>query len=108
MNILIRKVFVCALLFWPRTAQSQSADENPIAIVQRAYQLQQSGDYAGAAQAYRAFLKLRPDEVGAHSNLGVVLTKLGRYDEAIEEYEAAQKLLPNDPRVAMNLALAYE
>jgi tetratricopeptide (TPR) repeat protein len=70
--------------------------------------MQQSGDYAGATEAYRAFLKLRPDEVGAHSNLGVVLTKLGRYDEAILEYEAAEKLLPGDARIAMNLALAYE
>jgi tetratricopeptide (TPR) repeat protein len=79
-----------------------------MAIVRRAYEMQQSGDYAGAAEAYRSFLKLRPGEVGAHSNLGVVLTKLGRYDEAITEYEAAEKLLPDDPRISMNLALAYE
>jgi tetratricopeptide (TPR) repeat protein len=82
--------------------------EDPLAMVQRAYQLQQSGDYAAAADAYREFLKRRPDEVGAHSNLGVVLAKLGRYDEAIREYEAAEKLLPSDSRIAMNLALAYE
>ncbi len=93
---------LCALIFW------LAADEDPMAIVQRAYQLQQSGDYAASADAYRAFLKLRPDEVGAHSNLGVVLTKLGRYDEAILEYEAAEKLLPGDARIEMNLALAYE
>lgn len=86
----------------------QAPEEDPMAIVQRAYQMQQSGDYSGAAEAYRAFLKLRPDEVGAHSNLGVVLTKLGRYDEAIQEYEAAEKLLPNDPRIEVNLALAFE
>jgi tetratricopeptide (TPR) repeat protein len=36
-----------------------------------------------------------------------VLVKLGRYDEAIAEYEAADKLLPNDPRIGLNLALAY-
>src|SRR5580658_7471285 len=82
--------------------------EDPMAFVQRAYQLQQSGDYAAAADAYREFLKVRPSEVGAHSNLGVVLTKLGRYDEAIHEYETAEKLLPSDPRITMNLALAYE
>jgi tetratricopeptide (TPR) repeat protein len=89
-------------------AVAQTADEDPMPIVRRAYQLQQSGDYSGAAEAYRAFLKVRPDEVGAHSNLGVVLTKLGRYDEAIHEYEAADKLLPGDPRIGVNLALAYE
>lgn len=82
--------------------------DDPMALVQHAYQLQQSGDYAASAVAYRAFLKLRPEEVGAHSNLGVVLTKLGRYDEAIKEYETAEKLLPSDPRISVNLALAYE
>jgi tetratricopeptide (TPR) repeat protein/peroxiredoxin len=88
--------------------RAQTAQEDAMAIAARAYQLQQSGEYNGAAEAYRAFLKLRPDEVGAHSNLGVVLTKLGRYDEAISEYEAAEKLLPGDSRISMNLALAYE
>jgi Flp pilus assembly protein TadD len=51
-------------------------------------------------------LKLRPDEVGAHSNLGVVLVKLGRYDEAISEYQKAFRLAPDDTRIGVNLALA--
>ncbi len=106
MSIQIRAL-IGILLFLLPVAFSQSPDD-PLALVQRAYQLQQGGDYASAAQAYRDFLKLRPNEVGAHSNLGVVLTKLGRYEEAITEYEAADKLLPGDPRIVVNLALAYE
>jgi tetratricopeptide (TPR) repeat protein len=101
-------MFIPISLLFALVLTTGQAAEDPMAMVQRAYQLQQSGDYAAAAEAYRAFLKVRPDEVGAHSNLGVVLTKLGRYDEAIHEYEAAEKLLPADPRIAMNLALAYE
>ena len=89
-------------------AARHQASDDATAIVQHAFQLQQKGDYAGAADAYRAFLKLRPDEAGAHSNLGAVLVKLGRYDEAIAEYQAAEKLLPGDPRIGLNLALAYE
>jgi len=88
-------------------ARSQTSDD-AVAIVQHAYQLQQQGDYAAAADAYRAFLKLRPDEAGAHSNLGAVLVRLGRYDDAIAEYQAAEHLLPGDPRIGLNLALAYE
>jgi tetratricopeptide (TPR) repeat protein len=80
---------------------------DPAALFQRAYQMQQAGDYAHAADAYIEFLKVRPDEVAALSNLGVVLVKLGRYDEAIAEYEAAEKILPNEPRIGLNLALAY-
>ena len=68
----------------------------------------QTGDDLAAADAYRAELKVHPDDVAAHVNLGIVLAHLGRYDEAIAEYEAAGKLLPGDPRIALNEALAYE
>src|SRR5262245_27698852 len=93
---------ICALNVYALFAQG-----DPMEIARRAYQLQQAGDYAAAAEAYRSFLKLKPDEVAAHSNLGVVLGKLGHYDEAITSYEAAQKLAPTDSRIALNLALAY-
>jgi len=96
-----------SLVFLTAVARPQSTGD-PMAIVQHAYQLQQQGDYAAAADAYRTFLKLRPDEAGAHSNLGAVLVNLGRYDEAITEYQTAEKLLPGDPRIGLNLALAYE
>jgi tetratricopeptide (TPR) repeat protein len=88
-----------AVMLWAQT-------EDPRALIQQAISLQQAGDLNGAAAAYRAFLKVRPDEVGAHSNLGVVLVKLGRYDEAIEEYQAASRLAPGDPRIGVNLGLA--
>jgi len=91
----------------PAAAHAQVA-EDPMSIAQRAWQLQQAGDYAAAVDAYRAFLKIRPDEAGARSNLGASLVKLGRYDEAIAEYQKAEKLLPGDARIGMNLALAYE
>ena len=91
----------------PMVAYSQVADD-PMTIAQRAWQLQQAGDYAAAVDAYCAFLKLRPDEAGARSNLGAALVKLGRYDEAIEEYQKAEKLLPGERRIGVNLALAYE
>ena len=45
----------------------------------------------------------------ARSNLGAVLAKLGRYQEAIDQYQAALKVAPPDvaPRLRFNLALAY-
>jgi tetratricopeptide (TPR) repeat protein len=61
-----------------------------------------------SADAYRAELKLHPDDVAAHVNLGILLAHLGRYDEAIAEYETAERLLPGDPRITLNEALAYE
>jgi tetratricopeptide (TPR) repeat protein len=85
----------------------RAQSDDAMAIAQHAVALQQAGDYAGAVEAYRAFLKAKPDDVVAHSNLGVALAKLGRYDEAIQEYEAADRILPGDPRIGLNLALAY-
>lgn len=82
---------------------AQSAD----GLAKQALDLQQAGDYEGAAKTYRALLKEQPNDVAAHSNLGVVLVKLGRYDEAIAEYQAADRLAPGDPRIGLNLALAY-
>ena len=79
-----------------------------MSMAQRAWQLQQAGDHAAAVDAYRAFLKLRPDEAAAHSNLGAALVKLGRYEEAIEEYQKAERCFPAMPRIGTNLALAYE
>ena len=96
-------VILC-LVVLPAILAAQA--EDPRSIIQQAYAAQQAGDLAGAAAAYRAFLKLRPDEVGAHSNLGVVLVKLGRYDEAISEYQTAFRMAPDDVRIGVNLALA--
>jgi tetratricopeptide (TPR) repeat protein len=89
-------------------AQAQIEPVDPIDLTRRAVERQQSGDDLGAAESYRKLLALRPDDVATHVNLGVVLVHLGRFEEAIAEYEAAGKLLPGDPRIALNLALAYQ
>lgn len=69
---------------------------------------QSGGSDLAAVDAYRAELQLHPDNVAAHVNLGIALVHLGRYNEAIAEYQAAEKLLPGDPRIMLNEALAYE
>ncbi|HZQ54702.1 MAG TPA: tetratricopeptide repeat protein [Bryobacteraceae bacterium] len=84
------------------------AAQDAESLAQRAVQSQQAGDFAGAEKAWRGVIQLQPDSVAAHVNLGVVLVNLGHYDEAIAEYEAADRLLPGDPRIALNTALACE
>ena len=100
------RINLLAVLALFAVAQAQTDDF--IALTQRGIQAQQSGDFLTAEKAYRALLQLRPNEVAAHVNLGVVLVALARYDEAIAEYEVAEKLLPGDPRIALNTALAYQ
>jgi len=97
-------ILLLAAVFWAPPAHA----EDPATLAQRAVQAQQAGDYAGAAEAWRGVVALQPDSVAARVNLGVVLAHLGHYDEAIAEYEAANKLLPGDPRITLNTALAYE
>jgi Flp pilus assembly protein TadD len=80
---------------------------SPEAALQHAVELQQAGDLAGAVQAYRDFLAIHPNEVAVHSNLGVLLARLGRFDEAIAEYRKALDLQPGNDGITLNLGLAY-
>jgi tetratricopeptide (TPR) repeat protein len=75
----------------------------------RALQFHQSGDYPGAIREYQVCIAAEPNRVEARSNLGAVLAKLGRYQEAIEQYQAALKVAAPSvaPRLHFNLALAY-
>jgi tetratricopeptide (TPR) repeat protein len=89
---------VCAFF-----AQQQSPEET----VRQGIEAQKAGDFAGAIQKYREFLKVHPDAVPIRSNLGVSLANLGRFDEAIAEYSIALKQDPNNVSIALNLSLAY-
>jgi tetratricopeptide (TPR) repeat protein len=70
---------------------------------------QQQGDLEGAAERYRQSLKLDAGNIAARSNLGAALAGLGRYDEAIPEYQQALQSAPEQarPYLQRNLALAY-
>jgi tetratricopeptide (TPR) repeat protein len=86
-------------------AQSSS----PTCHWEQALRLHQSGDLEAALHEYQNCVAAEPDRVDARSNLAVVLGRLGRFQEAIEQYQAALKSAP--PQYAaplrLNLALAY-
>ncbi|MDE3179730.1 MAG: tetratricopeptide repeat protein [Acidobacteriota bacterium] len=75
--------------------------------------LYSAGDLEGAVREYKKYVALEPDSVGAHTNLGVALAHLGRYEEAIGQY---RKALGGDVKglspaqllgIRFNLAVAY-
>ena len=72
----------------------------------QAVQLHEAGDLLGAVDAYTAALRIQPDHPGVRSNLGAAYVKLGKYDEAIEQYRAAIRV-DDKPAFRFNLALAY-
>jgi Flp pilus assembly protein TadD len=55
---------------------------------------------------FRLALKLRPDFVEAHNNLGNALGALGRFDEAISSYDRALALKPDYAQGCSNLGKA--
>jgi len=80
---------------------------DPEQLFRDAYEAQQRGDAALAVSKYQQLIKLHPDVVAAHANLGVVLVSLERYDEAITQYHIALAQAPGDPALRLDLGLAY-
>ena len=70
--------------------------------------LEETGRLPEAAGAYARAIEIDPTYVEARHDLGVVLAMGGRYDDALRELQAAQRLRPDDPRIAANLARVRE
>ncbi len=87
-------------------AQSQP-HKTPEQWITEAVQLHQAGDLEKAVAAYQEYLRLRPQDARARSNLGAAFASLGRYKEAIEQYTQALQVDPYNPLVRFNLGLAY-
>jgi len=62
--------------------------------------------YADRESLWRDTLAKNPDAWIAHNNLAGLLTESGRYPEAINHFNEALRLRPEDPDVHANLALA--
>lgn len=90
-------------------ATLEAQTPHPGCAFDRAIQAHQAGDFPGAIREYQACIAAEPDRVDARSNLGAVLARLGRYQEAIDQYQAALRLASPEtaPRLHFNLALAY-
>ncbi len=78
-------------------------DSDPLATFNHAVALQQKGQLEAAVVAWRNFLIQQPRNLAGLSNLAVVLARLGRFEEAIEEYERALKIEPKNATVRLNL-----
>lgn len=86
---------------------SRANAQTPQELIQDAQQKQRAGDLAGAVPEYRQFLQVHPEATAIHSNLGVALADLGRFDEAISEYKVALQQSPSLVAARLNLALCY-
>ena len=86
---------------------SQAATGDVAERFNRAVELHRKGDLAAAETEYRAVLSAAPQYAQAHANLGALLMRLDRYQEALQEYKAALRLDPKLKPVLLNIGIAH-
>ncbi|HXE42985.1 MAG TPA: tetratricopeptide repeat protein, partial [Candidatus Baltobacteraceae bacterium] len=59
--------------------------------------------WSQAVQSYRIALQIDPNHDSVHIRLATALQRAGRQDEAIQEYQEALRLNPNDLVAAQQL-----
>ena len=87
------------------TADNSSAQDNQAALA-GAVQAAQAGDLPGAKTLAEAALKTTTaahEATPFHAFLGMVTARLGDFDQAIQNLQAAHKGAPNDITIACNL-----
>lgn len=81
----------------------RNADES----FERALQLQQSGDWRAAEDAYRRHLKQYGPQAEVLANLGAVLVGQDRFADAMVSYREGLRLAPQLLPLRLNLGLAF-
>jgi serine/threonine protein kinase/tetratricopeptide (TPR) repeat protein len=62
-------------------------------------------DFVGAEKEFKLAIELNPGYATAHHFYAVLLSSLGRYEEAMKEIRIAQNLDPLSPRISANVGL---
>lgn len=65
-----------------------------------------SEQYSKAEMQYRRAIEVQPDYAESHNNYGILLAKMGRNPEALENFQAAVRITPQAVPDRMNLAHA--
>jgi serine/threonine protein kinase/thioredoxin-like negative regulator of GroEL len=88
--------------------KAQKADPgNPEILYHKAWALQHQGLLPEAEQTYRDIIGERPNFWPAYNNLGVILTREAKYDQAAKAFAAAGAAAPKVAQPMANLAQTY-
>src|SRR5204862_1183546 len=79
-------------------ANAAGGRDNPEVLRVQAYYLESNADYAGAVDTYRRAIEKAPERSYLHLSLGHALRAAKRFDEAIQSYQRAADLFPEDAR----------
>jgi tetratricopeptide (TPR) repeat protein len=99
-------VFAFAVCVFPNPGVAQRGSDDVEEAFARAMQLHQSGDIEGAIRGYESILAKHPERSDVRSNLGAAYSRLGRYEDAIAQYQQALKIDSRNDTIRFNLALA--
>ena len=84
------------------------AEIDPVEVhFARARMAEQKKQYDQAETHYRNALSMAPDQPGRVLDVANFLAKRGRFEEADQLFERAEKLAPNSPKVAFQRAESY-
>ncbi|HEX3985274.1 MAG TPA: protein kinase [Acidobacteriaceae bacterium] len=88
--------------------KAEQADPgNPDVLYHEAWAFEHQGQLKEAEQAYRNILVQRPNFWPAYNNLGVILTRQARYEDAAKAFAAAGAAAPKVAQPMANLAQTY-
>lgn len=82
--------------------------DNLDTLLQNAYRHSLAGRYPEAIVAYKAALRLDPDNVNAHYDLHLAYKTMNLLQLAMEEVEEAARIAPNDDDICFGRALLYD
>lgn len=85
----------------------QSVEDNFAEYIRWGDEAYQRGDLTTAESCFRHVLNARPNYADVRNRLGVVLTALGRTEEAVEQFIAALRINPRYVEAHVNLAITY-
>jgi tetratricopeptide (TPR) repeat protein len=80
---------------------------NPSDFNKEAVERYKTQDFEGAEALYREALKIDPTYFPSQLNLGILMFKTGRYDDAIKECTKAVSLRSDNPSAHFHLGNAY-
>ncbi len=95
-----KKMFAEAIDAYARAAACDG--EEPEVFFYWGLLLYDLGRYEGAVDAYGHLLRLNPDNGAAYQGRAEALRRLGRVEEALEDFRRATALLPNDLSLAVS------
>ncbi|MBT9545045.1 MAG: caspase family protein [Candidatus Sericytochromatia bacterium] len=77
-------------------------------LLQQGVNKHQSGDLEGAQQLYQEALKTTPNDAAIFNNLAILHMQKQQYRKAIEAYQKALSLAPNEKQYQLNIKEAYK